>query len=72
MKKLCALIAIAPLLASCASLGLYNMSDAWCARHLDASVARCPSNQEPAPRTAENDTHVSGPAVPAGEGESLQ
>jgi hypothetical protein len=29
------------LLASCASSGLYNMSDDWCAAHLNASAARC-------------------------------
>jgi hypothetical protein len=40
-----ALIAVmASLLAACASSGLYNMSDTWCAAHPAASVARCPKN----------------------------
>lgn len=39
------LIAVTPLLASCASSGFYYMSDDWCARHLDAGPARCPENQ---------------------------
>jgi hypothetical protein len=39
------LIALMPLLASCASSGLYYMSDDWCARHGDASPAHCPVNQ---------------------------
>jgi len=47
-----ALIAVTPLLASCASSGLYIMSDEWCARHLDASAAHCPENQKLAHRTA--------------------
>jgi hypothetical protein len=40
------LLAVIPLLASCASSGLYNMSDEWCARHLDATAAHCPQNQD--------------------------
>jgi hypothetical protein len=40
-----AIVALIPLLASCASSGLYNMSDDWCAAHTDASAARCPMNQ---------------------------
>lgn len=39
------LIAVMPLLASCASSGLYDMSDEWCARHLDASAAHCAQDQ---------------------------
>ena len=57
-SSLPAFIVVAPLLASCASSGLYNMSDEWCARHLDATAARCPENQELAHRTAETDIHV--------------
>jgi len=72
LRPLAALIALAPLLASCASSGMYNMSDEWCARHLEASAARCPAPQELAQRTAENDTRVSGPAERPGEGVSLQ
>lgn len=53
-----ALIAVAPLLASCASSGLYNMSNEWCARHVDASAARCPENQGLVRRTAEVDNHL--------------
>jgi len=37
---------ILPLLASCASSGLYYMSDGWCETHLQASAARCPEHQE--------------------------
>jgi hypothetical protein len=39
-------IVILPLLASCASSGLYYMSDGWCEAHLEASAARCPEHQE--------------------------
>ena len=45
LKVTRAFIAITPLLASCASSGLYYMSDDWCERHLAASAARCPENQ---------------------------
>jgi len=45
-------------LASCASSGLYNMSDDWCATHQDATVARCPEKAEER-RVAVNDNeHV--------------
>jgi hypothetical protein len=47
-----AIVAIVSLLASCASLGLYNMSDDWCAAHREASAARCPNDQE---RVVHND-----------------
>ena len=47
-----ALVALVPLLASCASSGLYDMSDDWCSAHLDASAARCPRDQK---RVAHND-----------------
>jgi hypothetical protein len=40
------LIAVMPLLASCASSGFYYMSDDWCRTHLDAGPARCPENQK--------------------------
>jgi hypothetical protein len=50
-----AFIAVASsLLAGCASSGLYNMSDDWCAAHIDASAARCPENEQ-ARRVAAND-----------------
>ena len=44
--RLIAIVAIVPLLASCANVGLYNMSDEWCAAHMLASPARCPDHQE--------------------------
>lgn len=50
-----ALIVATPLLASCASSGLYNMSDQWCARHADATAAQCPGSQELASRSASRD-----------------
>jgi hypothetical protein len=40
------IVALLPLLASCASSGLYNMSEAWCATHLKASAARCLLDEE--------------------------
>lgn len=60
--KSLAIVALVSLLASCASSGLYNMSDDWCARHLDASAARCPGDQQRAvhndkERVADNQTH---------------
>jgi hypothetical protein len=58
LSPLPVLIAVAPLLASCASSGLYNMSNEWCAKHLDATAARCPENQALAHRTAGIDNHV--------------
>ncbi len=54
-----AFIAVVPLLASCANSGLYNMSDEWCTRHLDASAARCPENQGFADRVADAQTRAS-------------
>jgi hypothetical protein len=39
-------VALVSLLASCSSSGLYNMSDDWCATHLDASAAQCPREQK--------------------------
>jgi hypothetical protein len=64
-----AVIALMPLLASCASSGLYNMSDEWCASHLDASAARCPENQKGrASRDAPSLTSISdAPGSRAGE-----
>jgi len=44
--RITAVAVLVPLLASCASSGLYNMSDDWCATHLSASEARCPDHQE--------------------------
>jgi hypothetical protein len=43
------------MLASCASSGLYNMSEEWCATHADATAARCPEKQVLAHRTASLD-----------------
>lgn len=44
--KVTAIVVLLALLAACASTGLYNMSDDWCTRHVTASAARCPNNQE--------------------------
>lgn len=52
--KLTVCITLVPLLTSCASMGLYNMSDDWCAKHLDASAARCPAAQQEPDRVAAN------------------
>jgi hypothetical protein len=53
LKLTRAFIAVTPLLASCASSGLYYMSDDWCERHLNASAARCPGNQPENPELAQ-------------------
>lgn len=45
--RVAAIVAMMPLLASCASSGLYNMSDDWCDAHLTASQAHCPEHQQP-------------------------
>jgi hypothetical protein len=52
--KIALIAVVSSLLAGCASAGLYNMSDEWCAAHLDASAARCPENEE-ARRVAANE-----------------
>ena len=46
------IVALVPLLASCASSGLYNMSDDWCAAHVSASASRCPLDRQ---RVADNE-----------------
>lgn len=46
------IVALVPLLASCASSGLYNMSDEWCAAHVSASASRCPLDRQ---RVADNE-----------------
>jgi hypothetical protein len=53
--KAISLAALIPLLASCASSGLYYMSDEWCAAHLGASAARCPEKKDAQRRVADND-----------------
>lgn len=55
--------ALMPLLTSCASLGLYDMSDEWCAKHLDASMARCPGHpaQQDQDRVAANTVNQTQP-----------
>ncbi|MBV8146276.1 MAG: hypothetical protein JO184_14860 [Gammaproteobacteria bacterium] len=45
---------LVPFLGSCASSGLYNMTDDWCGTHLEASAARCPHRTEER-RVAVND-----------------
>ncbi|MBV9726559.1 MAG: hypothetical protein JO299_15470 [Gammaproteobacteria bacterium] len=42
------------LAGGCASTGLYNMSDEWCAAHINATAARCPANEQ-AQRVAANE-----------------
>jgi len=51
MRLFIPIVALGPLLASCASSGLYNMSDDWCAAHVNASTSRCPLDR---PRVADN------------------
>jgi hypothetical protein len=51
------LVAVMPLLASCASSGLYDMSDDWCARHVNASAAHCPVNQNVRNSNDSNDSN---------------
>jgi hypothetical protein len=53
--KAALIVALIPLLASCASSGLYNMSDEWCTAHLGASAARCPDKKDEQRRVADND-----------------
>jgi len=54
---------LVPLLASCASAGLYNMSDDWCAAHLNASAARCPQNNDDRRVAAKDGAHVADTEV---------
>jgi hypothetical protein len=46
------IVGLVPLLASCASSGLYNMSDEWCAAHVSATASRCPLDRQ---RVAKNE-----------------
>jgi hypothetical protein len=39
-----ALLLLVAVTAGCASAGLYQMSDEWCAKHIDATPARCKRN----------------------------
>jgi len=64
--RVTSIVALVLLLASCASSGLYNMSDNWCAAHLNASAARClPDKQRVADkeleRVANNSKQQPGP-----------
>jgi hypothetical protein len=65
-------IAVTPLLASCASSGLYNMSDEWCARHADASAAHCPGNQHASAAGDDASLSLISNASGSRAGESLQ
>jgi len=56
--------AIVPLLACCASTGVYNMTDEWCAQHLSASAARCADRQE---RVADHQQRIAANEVRSGE-----
>ena len=58
-------VVIVPLLASCASSGLYNMSDDWCAAHVSASAARCPQNDEKRRVAAKDGVHGADTEVAA-------
>jgi hypothetical protein len=65
--RIALIAAVVPLLASCASAGLYEMSDEWCAAHPDASVARCPERDKER-RLAVNDTeHAADSEVAAND-----
>jgi hypothetical protein len=44
--RITSIVALVLVLASCASSGLYYMSDNWCAAHLNASAARCLPDQQ--------------------------
>lgn len=46
MRTVLCLLMVVPLLASCGSGGLFNMSEEWCRAHVNASAARCGSRQE--------------------------
>jgi hypothetical protein len=51
-------------LGGCVSSGFYQMSDDWCMRHPEASVARCGPNQgalAQAARTDGSQTQSNGP-----------
>jgi hypothetical protein len=50
--RITSIVALVLLLASCASSGLYYMSDNWCAANLNASAARCLPDQQ---RVADNE-----------------
>jgi hypothetical protein len=49
------IVLLVPLFTACASSGLYNMSDTWCAAHPGASLARCPTKKNEERRVAAND-----------------
>jgi hypothetical protein len=51
--RLIPIAVLVPLLASCASSGLYNMTNDWCAEHVSASEARCPKDRD---RVVHNDS----------------
>jgi len=52
---------LVPLLSSCGSGGLFNMSDDWCRAHLNASEARCGTReQRVANRTSESSADSDG------------
>jgi hypothetical protein len=63
--KIAIFAVLVPLLASCASSGLYNMSDAWCADHPSASLARCPQKDADRRVVANDSAHgADGEAAP--------
>jgi hypothetical protein len=56
MRTVLRLLVLVPLLSSCGSGGLFNMSEDWCRAHVNASEARCGTRQE---RVAERNTERS-------------
>jgi hypothetical protein len=57
MKTALSLLLLLPILASCGSGGLFNMSEDWCQTHVHASEARCGTHQERmATRTGQSST----------------
>lgn len=62
--RVAAIAAIVPLLACCASTGVYYMTDEWCAEHLSASAARCADRQE---RIADHQQRIAANEVRSSE-----
>ncbi len=53
--RITSIVALILLLESCASSGLYNMSDNWCAAHLNTGPGQCPPDQQ---RVADEEERV--------------
>jgi len=65
--RIALIAAVVPLLASCASSGLYDMSDDWCTAHPGASVARCPGKEEDGRVAVSETEHAGGSEVAAND-----